>query len=344
MEGQADMRQQRASRRASLRVWGAAALLLAGACAVCHAAAPAWKPDQHVEIVVATTPGSGSDALARMLERLLRELNLISTAAQVVNKPGGAGTIALTYLNQHAGSGNFIMASSPSVITSYITGASPVNYTEITPLAQVGADFVGFAVRAESPLKSGRDLLDRFKADAGGVSLALANSLGNHNHIAAAMLAKAAGGNIRRLKVIVFSGSGESLPALLGGHVDVVVNPVGAMLPLMQAGKVRILGVSSDNRLGGALSGIPTWKEIGVPVVSANWRTVIGPKGMSEEHIRFWNDAFSRIVKSAVWKHDLETNLIADTYLDSRQTRRFMDTQYAELRSVLGELGLAKQQ
>lgn len=308
----------------------------------CHAAVPTWKPDQHVEIVVATSPGSGSDMMARLLERLLREENLLATPALVVNKPGGGGTIALNYLNQHAGSGNYVMVSSPSLITSYITGISTVNYTEVTPLAQMGADYVGFTVRAESRMKIGRDLIERFKADAGSVSVALANSLGNHNHIATAILAKAAGGNIKRLKVVVFNGSGEAVAALLGGHVDVVANPVAAMLQLFQAGKVRILGVSSEHRLGGALSGIPTWKEMGIPAVSANWRTVIGPKGMSDEQIRFWNDAFSKIVKTSVWKRDLDANLLGDTYLDSQQTKKFMDMQYAELRSVLGELGLAK--
>ncbi len=310
--------------------------------AAVKAAAPAWKPDQHVEILVATSAGSGSDAMARLLERLLREEKLLTAPALVVNKPGAGGALALNYLNQHAGSGNFIMVSSPSVITSYLTGLSTVNYTELTPLAQMGADYVGFTVRADSPLKNGRDLLERFKTDAGSVSIALANSPGNHNHIAAALLAKAAGGNIKRLKVVIFNGSAEAVTALLGGHVDVVANPVSALLQMAQAGKVRILGVSSEARLGGAMSAVPTWKEMGAPAVSANWRTILGPKGMSEEQIRFWNEAFSRIVATAAWKKDLEVNLLGDTYLDSAQTRKFMDQQYAELRSILGELGLTK--
>ena len=320
----------------------AAFVLLAAVFAACHAAAPAWKPDQHVEIVVATSAGSASDAMARLIERLLREEKLLAAPAVVVNKPGGGGTIALNYLNQHAGNGGYIMVSSPSIITSYLTGVSPVNYTELTPLAQMGADYVGFAVSADSPLKTGRDLIARFKSDAGSVSIALANSAGNHNHIAAALLARAAGGDIKRLKVVIFNGSAEAVTALMGGHVDVVANPVSAMLQLMQSGRIRILGVSSDSRLGGAMAGIPTWKEMGIAAVSANWRTVIGPKGMSEEQIRFWNDTFARIVKTTAWKLDLEANLLGDTYLDSQQTRKFMDQQYAELRLILGELGLAK--
>jgi putative tricarboxylic transport membrane protein len=319
-----------------------AAFFLMVATSFCHAAAPMWKPDQHVEIIVATSAGSSSDAMARLLERLLREEKLLAAPAVVVNKPGGGGTIALNYLNQHAGNGSYVMVSSPSVITSYITGVSPVNYTDLTPLARMGADYVGFMVSADSPLKSGRDLIARLGSDTGAVSIALANSAGNHNHIAAALLARAAGGNIKRLKVVIFNGSAEAVTALMGGHVDIVANPVSAMLQLMQAGKIRILGVSSDSRLGGAMSGIPTWKEMGIAAVSANWRTVIGPKGMSEEQIRFWNDAFAKIVKTSAWKNDLESNLLGDTYLDSQQTRKFMDQQYAELRSILGELGLAK--
>lgn len=324
------------------RVLGSGWLALMALVGPCDAAVPPWKPDQHVEIVVATSPGSGSDLMARLLERLLREEKFISTPALVVNKPGGGGAIALSYLNAHAGSGHYVMVSSPSVITSYLTGISPVNYTEVTPLAQMGADYVGFTVRADSPIKSGRDFLDRFKTDVSAVSIALANSPGNHNHIAAALLAKAAGGNIKRLKVVIFNGSAEAVTALLGAHVEVVANPVSALLQLSQAGKVRILGVSSESRLGGALAALPTWKEMGVSAVSANWRTVIGPKSMSEEQVRFWDDAFGKIVRTALWKSDLDANLLGDTYLASAQAKKFMDQQYTELRSILGELGLLK--
>ena len=221
-------------------------------------------------------------------------------------------------------------------------GASSVKHSDVTPLAQMGADYVGFAVRADSPLKSGKDLVERLRADPGSISVAIANAIGNHNHIATATLVKAAGGNVKRLKVVVFNGSAEIVAAILGGHIDVAANPMAALLPHFQAGKIRILGVSSERRLGGALSAIPTWKEQGIFAVSANWRTVVGPKGMSEAQIRYWDEVFRKIVKTSAWKSDLDANVIADTYLDSRQTRKQMDAQYAELSSVLGELGLAK--
>jgi putative tricarboxylic transport membrane protein len=310
--------------------------------ASCHAASGTWQPDQHVEIIVPTSAGSGSDMMARLLERLIREEKWAPVPVLVTNKPGGGGGIASNYLNQHAGSGNYVMVTSPSFLTSHIMGASSAKPTDVTPLAQMGADYVGFAVRADSPLRTGKDLVERLRADPGSVSVAIANAIGNHNHIATATLVKAAGGNVKRLKVVVFNGSAEIVAAILGGHVDVVANPMAALLPHLRAGKVRILGVSSEHRLGGALAAIPTWKEQGIVAVSANWRTVVGPKGMSDDQIRYWDEVFSKIVKTSAWKSDLDANVIADTYLDSAQTKKQMNAQYAELSSVLSELGLAK--
>lgn len=187
--------------------------------------AQAWKPDPRVEIVVGVSPGAGSDTTARWIHRLLTEKKLIEAPASVVNKPGGGGTIALTYLNQQAGNGNHVMVTSPTMLTNHITGRSPLNYTDVTPLAQLGSEFVVFSVRAESPIKTAKDLADRLKADPGSLSFAVGNSTGSHNHIATAQVTRAVGADAKKLKVVAFGGSAEGVAALLGGHIDVAASP-----------------------------------------------------------------------------------------------------------------------
>jgi putative tricarboxylic transport membrane protein len=309
---------------------------------VCEAAAARWQAEQNVEIIVNTSPGSGSDATGRLIQKMLRENKLIEATAAVVNKPGGGGTIGLVYLTQHAGNGHYLMVTSPSLLTNQITGRTAMGYADTTPLAQLGSESVVFTVRTESPLKTGRDLADRLKADPGGVSIAIGNTAGSHNHIAAAQVTKAMGGNVKQLKVVAFNSSAEGIAALLGGHIDVVASPASGVLQHFLAGKVRILAVSAEKRLGGPLASIPTWKEMGIPAVSANWRSVVGPKGMSEEQIRYWDNVFANLAQLPEWKRDLAARQEENTYLNSRDTKKLMDAQFAALRAVLSDLGLAK--
>lgn len=305
-------------------------------------AAATWKPEQHVEIIVSTSPGSGSDAMARLIQTLLQDKRLIETPATVINKPGGGGAIGLAYLVQQSGSGHHLLVTSPTLLTNHITGRTTTSHTDLTPLAHIGTEYVVFSVRAESPFRTGKELLARMKQDSASLSFALANSLGNHNHIGIAKLADAVGGDIKKLRVVVFQSSSEVVTALLGGHVDAIASPVSSVLQHATAGRVRILAVAAEQRLSGAMAAIPTWAEQGAKVVSANWRSVVGPKGMSESQIQFWDGVFARLVQQDDWKRDAETKLLENTYLNSADTRKLMDAQFAELSRILRALGLAK--
>jgi putative tricarboxylic transport membrane protein len=321
------------------RIAAAGAMLIAGAAT---AAAPAWKPDQHVEIAVGTAAGSGSDATARLIQKLFQEKRLVERPSMVVNKPGGGGAIALAYLIQNAGSGQHLLVTSPTLLTNFIMGKTAVSYAELTPLAQIGTEYVAFSVSADSPLKTGKDLAARLKQDSGSLTFALANALGNHNHIAIAQLTGAVGGDVKKLKTVVFNSSGEVVTALLGGHVDVVASPGSSVYPHVQTGKVRVLAVAAPKRTTGALSAVPTWRDQGINAVSANWRSVVGPKGMTEAQVRYWNGVFAKLVQQEDWKKDVEAKQFENTYLNSADTRKLMDQQQGELTAVLQAVGLAK--
>ena len=109
---------------------------------------------------------------------------------------------------------------------------------------------------------------------------------------------------------MVFKGSSESLTALLGGHIEMVSTGAGNAAPHMAAGKLRILGVSSGQRLPGTMAGVPTWKEQGVDLVYGSWRSIVGPKGLTAEQVAFWENALRKVIESADWKAELETQLL----------------------------------
>lgn len=331
----------RASRAGRMPFWASTAIF--GCVFFATPAGAAWQPERGVEIIVNTSAGTGSDSTARAIHRMLVENKLVDATVTVVNKPGGGGAIGLAYLTQHKGNGHYLMVTSPTMLTNHIAGKSQLNYTDTTPLAQMGSESVVFTVRADSPLKSVRMLADRIKADPSSLSVAIGNSIGSHNHIAVALMAKAVGADVKRLKVVAFSGSTEGITALLGGHIDLVASPASGVLQLVQAGKARILAVASEKRLTGALAGIPTCKELGLPVIAANWRSIVGAGGLSAEQVRYWDDVFARVSRLPEWKRGLETKLEEETYLNAADTKKYMEAQYEELRNVLSELGLAKQ-
>jgi len=331
-------RDPKVSARMKSLVGVASVLLAAGG----FASEPAWQPEQHVEVIVGTAAGSGSDATARLIQKLMQDKHLVEKPSMVVNKPGGGGAIALAYINQNAGSGHHLLVTSPTLLTNRIVGKTSITYTDLTPLAQIGTEYVMFSVREDSPIKSGRELIARLRQDSSSVAFSLANSLGNHNHIAIAKLTDAAGGDVKKLKIVVFNASGAAVTALLGGHVDVVASPGSSVYQHALAGKVRILAVASEKRMTGALASVPTWAEQGARVVSANWRSVVGPKGMTQAQVRFWDGVFAKLVQQEEWRKEIESAHFENTYLNSAETRRLMEAQYAELTRVLRSVGLAK--
>src|SRR5690349_2353092 len=119
-----------------------------------------WKPIRSVEIVVGVGPGGGIDRTARLMQKILQDHRLIDVASTVVNKPGGGSTISLAYLSQHPGDAHLWEISATSILTNQITGKSALGYKDFTPVAMLYDEYIGFLVREDSPLKTGKDLLN----------------------------------------------------------------------------------------------------------------------------------------------------------------------------------------
>lgn len=318
-----------------------AALALACACsAALHAAD--WKPERGVELIVPTGPGSGVDNTMRTLQMILQGAKLVEAPLNVVNKPGGSYGVALNYLAQFTGDGQRLMVQTSTPLSALLTGQLSVDYFAFTPIANLITEPIAFMVRAESPLGGARDLAARIKADPGAVSIALAAARGNAYHIAAALIARTVGADSRKLKIVVFGSSADAMAALLGGHVDVVSATPGAFLQLLEAGKLRFIGVASPRRLGGPLAKVPTLKEQGVDVVFDVPRSVIAPRGLSADQVRYWDGVFQRLVKTPAWKDALEKNQWDEEYMNSAELGKSLKAQHAILKDVLGELGMVK--
>lgn len=306
------------------------------------AMAQAWAPQKNVEIVAGSAPGGSNDKTARMLERLFSQDKLVPTSMTVVNKAGGGGSIAYTYVAQKAGDPHFLGVTGGSLMSNQIIGSSTLSVADFTPIASLVQDYAVFAVNAASPYKTGKDLADLLRKDPRSLNLGFANAFGSTRHMAAGLLIKALGGNPRDLKPVVFKGSAEAITALLGGHLEYVVIGAVNSVPHVASGRMRVVAVAAPKRLSGPLSHVPTWREQGIDLVHGSWRGIFAPKGLTPAQVAFWESALRKVAQTPEWKADLEKNYWTEDFVSGAALKKMLDQEYAETKAVLVDLGLAK--
>ena len=305
------------------------------------AAAQSWKPERNVELIIPGGAGGGQDRTARIMQKIMQD-GLVPTTVTVVNRPGGGSNLAYVHLNQFAGDGHYLASATATLLTNYILGASPLNYTHFTPVSVLYGEFIGFAVKADGPFKTGRDIIERMKSAPDAVSFAFGTSAGNANHIGIALVLNSAGIDAVRMKTVIFKASIEATTALMGGHVDVVATPMSTYVPVLDSGKLRIVAIAAPQRVGGKFANVPTWKEQGYNAVMPSFRMFIGAKGLDSRQLRYWDGVFAKLAASDEWKKELAANEWQGTYMNSAESLRYLDSQAQSYRNILTELGLAK--
>lgn len=318
------------------------ALAAAGALSA-QLAAPAhaqWKPERPVEVVVFAAPGGGNDKSARMMQKIWQETKMLE--AVITNKVGGGGSLAYTYVSQKAGDPHVIAIAQAGLVTNHITGRSPLHYTDLTTLSFVGSEPVGLAVRADSPYRNLKELVEPLRKDPQSLAISVGSTRGAINHFTMALLAKAAGLDPKQLKILVFGGGAESVVNLLGGHIDAMAQAINNAIPHHKAGKMRILALSTAKRSPG-LPDVPTFREQGFDVVIEGWTVFMGPKGLTPAQVAFWEGVFEKTVQHPEWKKYLEFNSWEWGYKNARETLEYLKTDYDRSKALLTELGMAKQ-
>ena len=306
------------------------------------ACAQSWKPSKNVEIIVGSAAGGGADITARLMEKLWREKLIPEVSTSVVNKTGGGSALSYIYLTQHPGDAHYLALSLQPMITAPLLVPGQVAYTDMTPVAHLLNEYVGFAVRPDAPIRSGRDVVERLKKDPASLSIGLSTALAGSNHLATVLALKTAGVDVKRLRIVVVKGASEAITGVMGGHLDIVASSAAGMLPFLQSGKLRGIAISGPKRQGDAFAQVPTWKEQGVDSVYSNWRGVVGPKGLTAPQLAYWDIVFGRLAQMPEWREALQRHLQEPAYLNSRDTAKFLEAQHNELKAILVELGLTK--
>lgn len=325
--------------RGSVVLRAAATAMLIGATAGA-ALASDWKPTQPVEFIAPANPGGGWDTLVRTAARVIQQEKLADQSFATINVPGGGGAVAWAQLAAQKGNEHKLFATSPPIILVPLSGASRFGHQDFTPIARLITDYSILLVRADSPYQSANDLFEAIKTRP-GLSVGGGSAPGSMDHISVASAASVAGLNAAQLNYIAFSGGGEAMTNLLGGHVEAVITGAGEAMAQLQGDDVRAIAVSAPERMA-ALPDVPTYKEQGIDYTFDIWRGVMGPPDMPEAAVKYYEDLFARMLQTESWASARDQLGWIDAYQNGAEFGAFLDAQNEQFSSVLKDIGLIR--
>ncbi|TCP52167.1 putative tricarboxylic transport membrane protein [Tumebacillus sp. BK434] len=302
-------------------------------------------PEKPIVIVAPSGAGGGWDKTARSITKILGESKLVEKTMTVENKPGGGGTVFMAqYATKDVKNDYRLFVSSPPILINNLKkeGNSQFGYKNTTPLAQLTRDYGAIVVGADSKYTDLQSLLAAIKADPKSVTLAGGSAPGSMDHLVAVLPAYKAGVDPKSVKYISYDGGGEAIAALLGGNADAIATDASNVSEYMKAGKVKVLAVTSTERLGGELKDIPTLKEQGIDAEFTIWRGVFGPEQMSDAAKSYWETKLKALSESPEWQKELEVNGWASEYKNSADFTKFLGEQEKTVQELLTALGMQK--
>lgn len=246
-------------------------------------------PTQPIKLVVGFSAGSSIDIVARVIaERLAAEIgeNVI-----VENKPGAAGNIAAGYVARSAKDGHTLLVAANSL------AISPAIYKDLdfdpkkdlTPAAYIGMGPIDLKVNKSLNIHSLKDLITYAKANPGKLNYS-SSGVGGTPHMATVLFEQVTGTHLTH---IPYKGGGDALSALMGGHVDLLINP---LLGNNESDKIETIAVTGDQRSALAPD-VPTFKELGYPEYDVGvYYGIVGPSGVSPEIIQKINKSVNAVL------------------------------------------------
>jgi putative tricarboxylic transport membrane protein len=314
-----------------------AALIMAAGFGALTATAQTF-PSQPLEFVAHTSPGGGTDQFARMMAEIFTREKLVSQAPVVSNRVGGGGAIAYNYVKGKRGDPHVILAVATGTFLSALTRPD-LGFTvdDFTPLAFFAMDPQVVAVSADTKFNNVKDLIEAAKREPNTIVSAIASATGS-GRLFQYVLEKETGA---KFKYVSFKSGAEAGTAVAGGHIQVTTENLSEVAPHLESKKVRVLAVTGERRMT-ALPNVQTMKEAGYPIVVGTGRAFAMPPGVPKEAAAAAEGMLKRAFASKTWKDYSATNNFEDSYLDSAQFRKYIESRRDEFRGFLLHVGLLK--
>ena len=316
---------------------------IGAACAVLAAVAPAPAlaqgdyPTRTVTMIVPFPPGGVADITARpAAEAMGRHLKQTMV---VENKAGAGGGVGMQYVARAKPDGYTVLLalSSISIIpeADRILGRDPMyQLTQLVPIARFTADPTVLAVRADSPWKSAKEMIESARKAPGSIPYGSSGNYGTM-HVPMEMLTGASG---TKMLHVPFTGAGPAVVALLGGSVDALSTGPSSIMGHLKGGKVRVLASWGDSRHP-ALPDVPTLRELGYDAQFSQWTGLFVPAGTPEPVIAKLREAAKAAASDPVFLAALARVETPPQYLDQPQFRAFWDADAKKLADVVRKIG-----
>jgi tripartite-type tricarboxylate transporter receptor subunit TctC len=295
---------------------------------------PPYPQKGNVEITVLFPAGSSADVTARLLaEGMAKHLG---ASVIVVNRPGAGGAIGYRYVAGQKPDGYSLVWNSNSISTTYHSGQLAFDYHAFDPVARVLVESPVVAVRGDAKWKTLSELMADAKSRPGEITVGN-SGVGSHTHIASVALFQAAGAKV----VDVPYAAAQTVPSLLGGHVDVLVQLPGALASQVKSGNVRLLAAMIPAR-DPALPDVPTAKEQGVDVSLEAWRGIAVPKGTPKHTIAMLENAIRLTAENPEFAKSSEKLGVRAAFMPSAEFGELIAKEDADLARLMGTIGLKK--
>ncbi len=313
--------------------------LLAGA-ALLPALAPEARAQArfaNISMFIPAGPGGGWDGLGRAIEQVARPAGLVGNF-QFENVGGAGGIVGLPrFISQRRGRPDALMVAGSVMVGAVLTNRSPLGLSNVTPIARMTQEVGVVVVPASSEIQDIAGLLAAFRANPGGTSVA-GGSAGGTDHITLGLILKALGRTAREGSYVAFAGGGPAQAAILGAQVKAGISGYSEFAEQIRSGRMRALATTGETRSDAS---IPTLKESGVDVVTANWRGVFGAPGINPNQRAALVNLMTELNALPAWRELLATRGWDNAFRPGTEFDRFLAADIAATEAVLKELGLA---
>jgi putative tricarboxylic transport membrane protein len=316
---------------------GAAALTLsAGAGAL----AQDEYPNADISIMAPGGAGGGWDGTARAMQAAL-ESGVIDQQVNVYNRGGSAGTIGLAqFINDFDGQPHELMVMGRVMVGGILLNEAEVSLDQITPIASLTTEWEAIAVAADSPYETLADLTAAFEADPTG-TVWVGGSAGGTDHMVVARIAQELGISPGEVNYIPTAGGGELIPAMLSGDAAAGVSGTSEFAGQVESGDLRLLAVSSPERIDGIDA--PTIEEAsGLPVTVSNWRGVVATANISPEDEAAIVAMVEEMHATDSWQESLTANQWTDFLQTGEDFQTFLGEEAVTVATILEEIGLVE--
>lgn len=291
-------------------------------------------PSKPIEWVIWASPGGGADIFTRSLIRVFEPLT--GATFVPVNKSGGGGAVGMAYTASKPADGYTLLSVTTNYVITPTLGKSPKGPKDFEPIARLAMETSCLAVKADSPWQTFEDFV-KYAKEKGSTSIGIFG-IGTQDHVGGSVLAKAADIKVRW---VPFEGGGDGNAALLGGHIDAMINNPSELAEQLASGQMRLLGVFSDERWP-FNPDVPSFKEQGYDAVIWQWRGIVAPKGTPETVLDYLDDICQKAIETEAFAAYLKDNELLAAFLDKDGFKKFIDEQLELYETQLTELGLKK--